>query len=55
MAYNKAETFDDDVTQGLIKNYKESLALLGEDPEREGHRRPEREVPSRGLAIVFGG
>lgn len=43
MAYKKTEKFDDDITTGLIKNYKESLALLGEDPEREGLlKTPER-------------
>jgi GTP cyclohydrolase I len=31
------------VTNGLIKNYKEALAFIGEDPEREGLKKtPER-------------
>ena len=43
MAYIKAEQYDEKVTSGLIKNYKESLALLGEDAEREGlQKTPER-------------
>lgn len=43
MAYNKIETYDDDVTKGLMKNYRESIALLGEDPDREGlQKTPER-------------
>ncbi|CAL1516597.1 GTP cyclohydrolase I FolE [Chitinophaga sp. MM2321] len=43
MAYNKVESYDDEITSGLITNYKDSLALLGEDPEREGLlKTPER-------------
>ena len=43
MAYKKIEEYDDDVTQGLMKNYRESIALLGEDPDREGLlKTPER-------------
>src|SRR6478736_5702922 len=43
MAYKKTESYDEQVTEGLIKNYKESLALLGEDAEREGLlKTPER-------------
>jgi GTP cyclohydrolase I len=43
MAYHKEEHFDEDVTKGLIKNYSESLHLLGEDPTREGLvKTPER-------------
>lgn len=43
MAYKKIETFDEDVTLALSKNYKEALGLLGEDPEREGLlKTPER-------------
>jgi GTP cyclohydrolase I len=36
MAYKKIDQFDHEVTQGLLKNYKDNLALLGEDPAREG-------------------
>ena len=36
MAYRRIETYDEEITNALIKNYKESLTLLGEDPEREG-------------------
>jgi GTP cyclohydrolase I len=43
MAYTKIEKYDEDVTMGLMKNYQESLSLLGEDPEREGLiKTPER-------------
>lgn len=43
MAYKKTEQYDEKVTSGLIKNYKEALGLLGEDPEREGLvKTPER-------------
>ena len=43
MAYTKIEKYDEDVTQGLIKNYQEALSWLGEDPEREGLiKTPER-------------
>ncbi|RYY71402.1 MAG: GTP cyclohydrolase I FolE [Chitinophagaceae bacterium] len=43
MAYKKVETYDENVTAGLIKNYKESIALLGEDADREGlEKTPER-------------
>jgi GTP cyclohydrolase IA len=43
MAYSKIEKYDEDITMGLMKNYQESLSLLGEDPEREGLiKTPER-------------
>lgn len=43
MAYNKTEAYDHEVTQGLLKNYRENLQLLGEDPDREGLlKTPER-------------
>ena len=43
MAYKKVESYDVDVTEGLIKNYKDSIGLLGEDKEREGLlKTPER-------------
>jgi GTP cyclohydrolase I len=43
MAYRRVEEYDDNVTQGLIKTYKESISLIGEDPEREGLvKTPER-------------
>lgn len=32
MAYTKVEQFEDKITSGLIENYRESIALLGEDP-----------------------
>ena len=43
MAYTKIEQYDEKTTAGLIKTYKESIALLGENPEREGlQKTPER-------------
>jgi len=43
MAYKKIEEYDDETTQGLMKSYRESIALLGEDPNREGlQKTPER-------------
>lgn len=43
MAYIKREEYDEDVTQGLIKNYRETLSLVGENPDREGLlKTPER-------------
>jgi len=43
MAYKKTEQYDEATTLSLIKNYKESIAALGEDPEREGLlKTPER-------------
>ena len=43
MAYKRTEIYDEDVTAGLIKNYKSTLELLGEDAEREGLiKTPER-------------
>ncbi len=43
MAYKKIEQYDHDVTEGLLKNYKAVLGLLGEDPNREGlQKTPER-------------
>ena len=43
MAYKKIDQYDQDVTEGLLKNYREALSLLGEDPSREGlEKTPER-------------
>ena len=43
MAYIKVEQYDEDVTKKLIKNYREAIDLLGEDPDREGLlKTPER-------------
>src|SRR5687767_8200471 len=43
MAYIKVEHYDEDVTKRLIKNYREAIGLLGEDPDREGLlKTPER-------------
>lgn len=43
MAYKKIEEYDEATTVALVKNYKESISLLGEDAEREGlSKTPER-------------
>ena len=43
MAYKKIEQYDEAITSSLMKSYKDSIALLGEDPEREGlQKTPER-------------
>ncbi|GEP95980.1 GTP cyclohydrolase I FolE [Chitinophaga cymbidii] len=43
MAYNKKESFDEEITSGLMDSYRECIALLGEDPTREGLlKTPER-------------
>lgn len=43
MAYTKTEVYDNEVTEGLMKNYRDSIALLGENPDREGLlKTPER-------------
>lgn len=43
VAYKKTEEYDQEVTEGLIRNYASAISLLGEDIEREGIRKtPER-------------
>jgi GTP cyclohydrolase I len=43
MGYKKTEHYDEKVTAGLMKSYKEIIDLLGEDSEREGlQKTPER-------------
>ena len=43
MGYKKIEQYDEDVTEGLIKTYRETISLIGEDPDREGvSKTPER-------------
>jgi GTP cyclohydrolase I len=43
MAYKKTEEYDINVTEDLMKNYKETIKLIGEDPDREGLlKTPER-------------
>lgn len=43
MAYKKIEHYDDKIMPELTHHYRETLTLLGEDPEREGLlKTPER-------------
>ena len=43
MAYQKTETYSDEITSKLIENYRSTIEMLGEDPEREGLlKTPER-------------
>jgi GTP cyclohydrolase IA len=43
MAYKKTDHYDEEVTKGLMKTYKEAITLIGEDAEREGLiKTPER-------------
>ena len=43
MAYKKIEQYDEETTQGLMKSYRETIGLIGEDPDREGLiKTPER-------------
>ncbi|HOZ85784.1 MAG TPA: GTP cyclohydrolase I FolE [Niabella sp.] len=45
MAYQKKEIYNEETTEGLIKNYREILGMIGEDPEREGLlKTPERQA-----------
>ena len=43
MAYKKVEQYEDRITSQLIDNYKQTISLIGEDPNREGLlKTPER-------------
>ena len=43
MAYKKIEHYDEDVTKEIMKNYRETIRLIGENPDREGLlKTPER-------------
>ena len=43
MAYHRKEEFDQDITDGLAKNYHGIIKMLGENPQREGLlKTPER-------------
>ncbi|MEO5648957.1 MAG: GTP cyclohydrolase I FolE [Ginsengibacter sp.] len=43
MAYRRVEEYDKDVTEELSKNYRDTIRLIGEDPDREGLlKTPER-------------
>ncbi len=43
MAYKKIEQYDEATTKGLMENYRKTLELIGENPNREGlEKTPER-------------
>ena len=43
MAYKKIEHYDEDVTKDLMQNYRSTIKLIGENPDREGLlKTPER-------------
>jgi len=43
MSYKKTEHYDEEATAALMKNYRDNISLLGEDPDREGLlKTPER-------------
>jgi GTP cyclohydrolase IA len=43
MAYKKVEQYDEKTTSELMENYRKTLQLIGEDPNREGlQKTPER-------------
>ena len=43
MAYQRVEQYEDKITSRLTQNYRESIELLGEDPDSEGLlKTPER-------------
>jgi hypothetical protein len=46
MAYKKIEEYDESVTSGLIKSYRQILEQLGENPERILKGRGCRKPPS---------
>ena len=43
MAYNRIDEYDEETTKRLMANYRDSIAAIGENPEREGLlKTPER-------------
>jgi GTP cyclohydrolase I len=43
MAYKRIDEYDEEITKRLMNNYRDSIAAIGENPEREGlQKTPER-------------
>ena len=44
MSYKKTEEYNEEKTNGLMEHYREVISLLGEDPDREGLKKPLSEL-----------
>ena len=52
MAYKRVEHYEDKITSRLTDNYRESLSLLGEDPDREGLLKTPERVAKEALELL---
>ncbi|SFV29578.1 GTP cyclohydrolase I FolE [Thermoflavifilum thermophilum] len=44
MSYKKIEQYEEKITSHLVENYRETLTLLGENPDREGLKKTPHRV-----------
>src|SRR5579875_285412 len=44
MSYKKIEQYEEKITSHLVENYRETLILLGENPDREGLKKTPHRV-----------
>ncbi|MCL6523319.1 MAG: GTP cyclohydrolase I FolE [Thermoflavifilum sp.] len=44
MSYKKIEQYEEKITSHLVENYRETLSLLGENPDREGLKKTPHRV-----------